>query len=87
MGAPETPAVDSREWERIRWHCRRGMLEVDIVLQRFVEQWAGRLEDSELRIFKELLELSDNDLWDLIISRVEPLRADWKPLVDRLQKD
>jgi len=76
----------SREWERIRWHCRRGMLEVDIVLQRFLERHAGGIVGNDLKSFKELLELPDNDLWDLIVGRAEVTRPEWQGMVELLRR-
>jgi len=55
-----------KEQERARWRCRRGLLELDIVLQRFVDQYYGKLDEEEIRQFETLLGLSDNDLWDMI---------------------
>ncbi|MHB1292467.1 MAG: FAD assembly factor SdhE [Sulfuricella sp.] len=51
---------------RIRWDCRRGMLELDIVLARFMEQNFERLTPQEVEAFKGLLAYSDPDLWGLI---------------------
>jgi len=42
------------------------LLELDIVLQRFVDQYYGKLDEEEIRQFETLLGLSDNDLWDMI---------------------
>ncbi|MBU1690996.1 MAG: succinate dehydrogenase assembly factor 2 [Gammaproteobacteria bacterium] len=53
---------------RIRWDCRRGMLELDIVLARFMAQNFNRLTPQEVDAFKELLAYSDPDLWGLIQS-------------------
>ncbi|GAO35768.1 hypothetical protein SCT_1159 [Sulfuricella sp. T08] len=53
---------------RIRWDCRRGMLELDIVLARFMEQNFERLTQQEVEAFKELLAYSDPDLWGLLQS-------------------
>jgi len=53
---------------RIRWDCRRGMLELDIVLARFMEQNFERLTQQEIEAFKELLAYSDPDLWELLQS-------------------
>ena len=49
-----------------------GLLELDLVLARFVERELPLLSGEEKEIFKGLLELSDNDLWDLIAGRNEP---------------
>ena len=60
------------EFDRIRWRCRRGLLELDIVLQRFLD---GRFEDldpDDRRLFDELLDAPDNDLLDMALGRAEP---------------
>lgn len=57
---------DVKELERVRWRCRRGLLELDIVLQRFVDTYHAKLSEAELRQFETLLDLSDNDLWAMI---------------------
>ena len=57
---------DVKELERVRWRCRRGLLELDIVLQRFVDTYYAKLNKAELRQFETLLDLSDNDLWAMI---------------------
>ena len=55
-----------KELERARWRCRRGLLELDIILQRFVDAYYAKLDENEVRQFETLLDLSDNDLWDMI---------------------
>ena len=54
------------EQRRLAWRCRRGLLELDIVLQRFVAQQFTDLSDAELTALDALLELSDNDFWNLL---------------------
>ncbi len=60
-----------KEFERARWRCRRGLLELDIVLQRFMDQYYRQLNTQELEQFERLLSLPDNDLWELIAERQE----------------
>jgi antitoxin CptB len=60
------------ELDRIRWHCRRGLLELDLVLKRFLENRLDGLDADQLKIFSELLDEDDNDLLDLAMGRVEP---------------
>ena len=55
--------------DRLRWRCRRGLLELDIILSRFVDAGFADLDEEDRRIFTELLGLADNDLWDLISRR------------------
>ena len=48
---------------RLYWKCRRGLLELDLVLQRYLQHYP---DDESLA---PLLELPDNDLWDIVIGR------------------
>jgi succinate dehydrogenase flavin-adding protein (antitoxin of CptAB toxin-antitoxin module) len=59
------------ELDRIRWHCRRGLLELDLVLKRFVDHHYAGLSAEQKRAFEALLEEADNDLLDLAMGRAE----------------
>ncbi len=74
-----------RELERARWRCRRGLLELDIVLQRFMDEHYARLSETELRQFEILLDLSDNDLWEMIALRKETENRNLQPVLHLLQ--
>jgi antitoxin CptB len=54
------------EQRRLAWRCRRGMLELDIVLLRFVSEHFNGLTMAEMAQLDLLLELPDNVFWDLI---------------------
>lgn len=58
--------------ERIRWRSRRGLLEMDLVLTRFMEQYLEKLSEEELLAYTELLLESDNDLLDFVNGRADP---------------
>ena len=58
-----------KELERIRWRCRRGLLELDIVLGRFVEQHYPGLDGQNKVAFDALLDMPDTVLWDMITGR------------------
>ena len=60
------------ELDRIRWNCRRGLLELDLVLARFQQRVLPGLSRDEVEAFKALLQCSDNDLWDFVTGRLEP---------------
>ena len=64
------------EGDRVRWHCRRGMLELDLVLARFLDRHLACLTPGQHAAFKTLLEYSDNDLWDLVSGPGEPIATD-----------
>ena len=70
---------------RITWRCRRGMLENDLVLARFLEARGPALTDDEVTMLDRLLDLTDNDLWDLIAGRQEPQDQDVVPVLLQLR--
>jgi antitoxin CptB len=70
---------------RITWRCRRGMLENDLVLARFLEAKGATLTEDEVRMLDRLLDLTDNDLWDLIAGRQEPQDQDIVPVLLQLR--
>lgn len=51
------------EMNRLRWKCRRGMLELDIVLAQFLESGIDKLSTDQLHEFGRLLDLEDQELW------------------------
>jgi antitoxin CptB len=59
--------------ERIRWRCRRGMLELDLTLQRFMDRHLATLDSQELDALEELLALPDNDLLDIVLGPMVPV--------------
>ncbi|HJT51477.1 MAG TPA: succinate dehydrogenase assembly factor 2 [Nitrosospira sp.] len=73
-----------KERERARWRCRRGLLELDIVLQRFMDTHYGTLDEVELCEFEALLDLPDNDLWDMI-ARNDAANGNLEPVLRLLQ--
>lgn len=76
-----------KELDRVRWRCRRGMLELDIVLQRFVDKHYAQLNENELQQFDTLLNLPDNDLWDMITAMKEVGDVKLQPMLQLLQID
>jgi len=73
------------ELDRIRWRCRRGLLELDLVLASFVRENLHKLAGSELETFSRLLEADDTDLWDWISGRTEPLDPTLAGMITRLR--
>ena len=77
--------LDQERINRIRWRCRRGMLENDLVLARFLEAKGKTLTEDEVAMLDRLLDLTDNDLWDLIAGRREPQDQDVVPVLLQLR--
>jgi antitoxin CptB len=66
---------DPAKRARLRWRARRGLLENDLILTRFLDANEERLTDDEVDAFSRLMDLSDNDLMDLLLVRKEPEAA------------
>lgn len=77
---PQSSILDPVSMERIRWRCRRGLLELDIVLERFIGQYAS-LNTQQKIIFDELLDLPDTRLWDLLSGKESALNDDQHALI------
>lgn len=77
---------------RLRWRARRGLLENDIILTRFLDIHEESMSDVEVDAFTKLMDISDNLLMDLLMARKEPepeSELDFphvKDLLKRLQK-
>ncbi len=72
-------------WNRIVWRCRRGMLENDLVLTRFLQSRGRAMSEGELAMLDRLLDLPDNELWELIAGRCEPDDPGVLPLLAQLR--
>jgi antitoxin CptB len=77
--------MDTAELSRLRWRCRRGLLENDLILARFMDARGQSISDDELAGLDRLLQLSDNELWDMLAGRAEPEDAALRPLVVALR--
>lgn len=77
--------MDRAGRDRLKWKCRRGLLELDLVLERFLQGPAARLSDEQLARFGELLEQADNDLWDAVCGRSARFDERYADLVERLR--
>ncbi len=71
--------------KRMRWRCRRGLLELDIVLGRFVEQHYANLEEDERRVFDAFLDMPDNSLWDMIGGKLEATLGEHQALLEKIR--
>jgi antitoxin CptB len=70
--------------ERLKWRSRRGLLELDIVLERFWAR-AGEMEGGEAAALEGLLALPDNDLLELVMGRAETTESHLRPMLQRLR--
>lgn len=70
---------------RLRWRCRRGMRELDAVLQSFLDTSFASLSDAEIACFERILELTDPELLAYLSGRSVPADAEIAALIDRIR--
>ena len=73
--------LDARRLARLRWRCRRGMLENDLVLSGFLDARGETLSEDEVALLDMLLDLPDPTLWELLSGREKPSDPRLEPLV------
>jgi len=64
--------VDDRTLSRLKWRCRRGLLENDLFIERFFASHSGVVTERQAAGLGALMDLPDNDLLDLLLRRTEP---------------
>jgi antitoxin CptB len=66
------PVLDERALSKLKWRCRRGLLENDLFIERFFARHETGLTVSQAEALGVLMDLSDNDLLDLLLARKSP---------------
>ncbi|MCA3238646.1 MAG: succinate dehydrogenase assembly factor 2 [Curvibacter sp.] len=61
--------IDARSLSKLKWRCRRGLLENDLFIERFFRQFESALTVRQAQGLSALMELNDNDLLDLHLGR------------------
>jgi len=70
---------------RLKWHCRRALLELDLIFQRFWSRYENELDVRGEAVLARLLELEDHDLWALVSGREKTDDLEFSGLIRRLQ--
>ena len=76
--------ADPKKRARLRWRSRRGLLENDLLITRFLDAHEGSLTDEDVEAFTCLMELGDNELLALLLARSEPTGSTDLPQVHAL---
>jgi len=71
MTQDPSPRLTEADLNRIRWRCRRGLLENDIFIERLFARYATHMTQADAVALLALMDLSDNDLLDLNLGRKE----------------
>lgn len=71
---------------RLKWHCRRALLELDLVFDRFWERYEESLDTQGEAALEKLLELEDHDLWALVSGREAATDPRQAAMIERLRE-
>jgi antitoxin CptB len=70
---------------RLRWACRRGMLELDLLLLPFFEKVFVTLDEKEQQLFERLLSCSDQELFNWLVRHQQPSEPEFILLIERIR--
>jgi len=70
---------------KLTWHCRRGMLELDLILQRFLVQGVDQLTNAQVDLFERLLTAQDPDLYAWFMGYETPVDKELREIVAFIQ--
>lgn len=76
--------ISTEEHNRMRWAARRGMLELDLVLEPFVRLRYAHLDDAGRQLFQRLLTCEDQDLFAWLLQRETPEEEGLAAIVEQI---
>jgi antitoxin CptB len=68
----------------LKWRCRRGIREMDLLLQVFMDKYFEKLSTEEIKTFEDLLEQPDLDILDWIMGRSKPPSTAIQSIIDKI---
>jgi antitoxin CptB len=77
--------IEATRKAKIKWQCRRGMLELDLLLEQFIEHALDGLKDSQIKALEELLTLSDPTLYGWLMGHEKPSDKELLAIVEFIQ--
>ena len=72
------------EEARLKWLCRRGMKELDVLLEHYLEHQYPHVDAEEKAAFREILNLDDPDLWYYVMGRDRPADEMHQRVINKL---
>lgn len=70
---------------RLRWQCRRALLELDLVFTRFLQEHFDSLDESQLADLEDLLKCEDHDLWAMVNGSMPCGERRWEGMIALLR--
>ena len=75
----------SADESRLRWHCRRGMRELDQLLGWYLDVRYEKVDDAAKAAFSTLLDQQDPELWNWLSGRDVPVDVGWRTIIDEIR--
>ncbi len=73
------------ELSKLKWHCRRGIKELDVVLNGYLNEYYENTNEADKKVFEKLLEFEDPVLYALLLGSIEPVSAEQQQVLNRLR--
>lgn len=73
--------IDPNKKAKLKWNCRRGMLELDLILSRFVENGLEQLNDEQVGALENLLNYTDPEIYAWLMGQEEPIDKEIENIV------
>ncbi|HSN17458.1 MAG TPA: succinate dehydrogenase assembly factor 2 [Gammaproteobacteria bacterium] len=71
---------------RLKWKCRRGMKELDLLLERYLDTRYPGADAAEQGAFRELLDMQDPELFAFVVGRERPNTEELRRVIDALRR-
>ena len=84
MAVADTEMTETELKRRYRWQCRRGLLEVDLVLNEYLDRMIDTETEQQQRLFGQLLAEQDTDLFEWFTGRSVPRDTELKACVEQI---
>lgn len=79
--------IDDKEKARLVWHCRRGMLELDLILQKFIENQMDSLTLHQIKSFDQMLSYTDPELYAWLMGYEDPSNKELLEIVTTIRNN
>ena len=77
--------MDNDQLNRLRWRCRRGMRELDVMLERYVQRHSDKITAENAALLSQLLDSEDDQLWDWLSGRVSCERTELVGIINDIR--
>lgn len=77
--------TEQQNISRLRWQCRRGMLELDVFLVSFLDKRFKNLTETQRQTFEQILDLPDQLLFEYLLGQTKPIDMDMADVIQQIR--